>query len=93
MIAAAFVSQHLKFASGESRGGASAAKMDEGRNILLLLRPCGHFRAGEDRGHIAVQIYGCEFDGMAGDRANVGPNPQPVSVTAFARIQNRAASA
>src|SRR6202011_2157173 len=75
VIAAAFVSQHLKFASGESRGGASAAKMDEGRNILLLLRACGHVRAGEDGGHIAVQIYGCEFDGMAGDRANVGTEP------------------
>ena len=42
VIAAAFVGQHLKLAAGESRGGASAAKMDEGRNILLLLRACGH---------------------------------------------------
>jgi len=75
VIAAAFVGQHLKLAAGESRGGASAAKMDEGRNILLLRRACGHVRAGEDRGHIAVQIHGCEFDGMARDRANVGTEP------------------
>ncbi len=54
VIAAAFVGQHLKLAAGESRGGASAAKMDEGRNILLLLRACGHVRTGEDRGYIAV---------------------------------------
>ena len=54
VIAAAYVGQHLKLAAGESRGGASAAKMDEGRNILLLLRACGHVRAGEDRGYIAV---------------------------------------
>src|SRR5471032_449023 len=53
VIAAAFVGQHLKLAAGESRGGASAAKMDEGRNVLLLLRTCGHVRAGEDRGYIA----------------------------------------
>src|SRR6202795_5168594 len=46
VIAAAFVGQHSKLAAGESRGGASAAKMDEGRNILLLLRACGHVRAG-----------------------------------------------
>src|SRR3984957_8471585 len=54
VIAAALVGQHLKLAAGESRGGTSAAKMDEGRNILLLLRACGHVRAGEDRGHISV---------------------------------------
>ena len=71
MIAAAFVGHHLKLAAREGCGGTPAAKMDEGGEILLLLRACRHIaRAGENRRDIAVQIHGCELDGMARDRAD-----------------------
>ena len=60
MIAASFAGDHLKIATSESRGGTRAAKMDEGGKILLLLRACRYIAcAGENRGHVAVQIYGC----------------------------------
>jgi hypothetical protein len=75
VIAAAFTGYHLEIATRESRGGAWAAEMDEGGYILFLLRVCGHCRAGENRGHIAVQIHRSQLDGVARDCANVGTEP------------------
>ena len=49
VVAAAFVGGHAKLATRESGGGAGAAEMDEGGEVLLLLRAGGHVGAVENR--------------------------------------------
>ena len=71
VIAAAFICHHLKMAARERRGGARAAEMDEGREILLLASRGLHLAcASEHIGDMAVQIDGRELDGVARDRGN-----------------------
>ena len=96
MIAAALAGHHLKVTACESRGGTRAAEMDEGGKILLLLRAgldvaC----ARQNPSHVAIQIHGRQFGGMARDRAKIetGESTSRISTTACSRIQNRAASA
>ncbi len=65
MISAPFAGHHLKVTACVSGGGTSAAEMDKGGEILLLLRVGRHIaRSGEDGGDIAVQIDGCQLYGM-----------------------------
>ena len=72
VIAAALAGHHLKITACECCSGTGAAEVDEGSEILFLLRACRHFRcAGENRRDIAVQIHGSQLDGMAGDRADI----------------------
>ncbi len=71
MIAAALAIHHLKLAARESRGGTRPAEMDEGGEILLLLRARLYITgAGENIGDIAVEIHGRKLDGMARHRAD-----------------------
>src|SRR5690348_357947 len=71
VIAAALAVDCLKTAAGEGQRRTWTAEMDEGGEILLLLRVCGHVGcAAENGGDIAVQIHGRELDGVAGDRAD-----------------------
>src|SRR5882762_4321960 len=72
VIAAALAGHHLKATAREGRGRTCAAEMDEGGEILLLLRAgrgVGHAR--ENRRDLAVQVNGSEFDGVARNRADV----------------------
>ena len=49
MVAAALIRIHLKFSARESGSRAGAAEMDEGGEILLLLRAGGDVGAVENR--------------------------------------------
>src|ERR1700693_1859158 len=69
---AALAGHHLKTTVHEGRGGTCAAEMDEGGEILLLLRACHClWRAGKNRRDMLVQVHGRELDGMARDRAGI----------------------
>src|ERR1700722_19515338 len=70
MIAAPFAGHHLKVTACVSGGRTRAAEMNKGSQILLLLRVWLHIaREGENISHMAVEIHGCKFDGMARERA------------------------
>src|ERR1700738_790662 len=72
MIAAPFAGHHLKVTACVSGGRTSAAEMDKGSQVLLLLRVWLHIaREGENRRHMAIEIHGCKFDGMARERAEI----------------------
>jgi hypothetical protein len=72
VIAAALVGDHRKLAARVGRGGAGAAEMDEGGEILPLACTRLHIaRASENIGDIAIQIDRCQLDGVARDRANI----------------------
>ena len=81
MIAAALAGRHLKVTAHEGRGGTCAAEMDEGGEILLLLRACRCvWRAGKNRRDIVVQVHGRELDGMARDRAGIEAGEPAVGI-------------
>jgi hypothetical protein len=83
MVAASLIGRHLEATACISGGGSSTAQMDEGGEILHLLRGRRHAAgAREDGGDIAVQIDRCELGGMARDGTNIGAE-------AAARILNR----
>src|SRR4029077_12299159 len=71
VIAAALAGDSLKATAREGRGRTRAAEMDDGGEILLLLRICRHIAgAGENGSDIAVEIHRREFDSMARDHAD-----------------------
>src|SRR5690242_4198503 len=72
MVSASFASLHPEVTACVSGGGTSAAQVDEGGEILLLLWSGHHTRTREDGGQIAVQVYGGKLGGVARKRADIG---------------------
>jgi hypothetical protein len=72
VIAAALAGHRPKTAAHKSPGGPGAAQMDEGGEILFLLRARDRARrGGEHAGHLAIEIDRRKRDGVAGQRPGV----------------------
>src|SRR5262245_49115662 len=72
VVTAALARRQVEAAPGERLRRAGTTQMNDGREVLLLLRRrLGVGGPGKDRRHVAVQVHGGELDGVARQHARV----------------------